>query len=135
MIYNTNKSGVNMIKVLFGSCFVLVVFLSTGCATAHNRGVAIKEGAIEPGQQFGNNAEDIGLRLQDASISSAIKLKFANDELISASDINVDTTNGFVTLRGTVGSKAKADRAMKLGRSTDGVKSVHSHLFVRSGRN
>jgi|SRR6185437_1968144 len=125
-----------ILKVLFRLSFLLAIaaFFFTGCAT-RNTGVAFKEGSIETGPQIANKTQDIGLTLQDASISSAINTKFANDELVSASNINVDTTNGFVTLKGTVGNQAEADRAVKLGRSVDGVKSVHSHLLVRSGRN
>ncbi len=112
----------------------LVAFLS-GCTTTKNAGVAIKEGATEAGQQVGDKAEDLGEKIEDGSITSAIKMKFANDELVSASDIDVDTTDGHVTLTGTVGSQAEADRAMQIGRSVDGVKTVHSKLIIAERRN
>ena len=62
-------------------------------------------------------------------------MKFANDELVSASDIDVDTNKGHVTLTGTVNSKAEADRALQIGRSVDGVKTVHSNLTIATGSN
>ena len=106
----------------------------SGCTTTKNAGVAIKEGATEAGQQVGDKAEDVGEKIEDASITSAIKMKFANDELVSASNINVDTNDGHVTLTGTVDSQAEITRAVRIGRSVDGVKTVHSNLEIRNGR-
>lgn len=126
-----------MDKKLFFRMFLLLtlaVFAAAGCATTHNTGVAIKEGTTAAGKEVGDKAEDVGTKVQDASITSAIKMKFANDKLVSASTINVDTVDGNVTLNGTVDSQAEATRAMELGRSVDGVKSVRSNLTIPSGR-
>ena len=109
--------------------------LISGCTTTKNAGVAIKEGATEGGQQVGDKAEDLGEKIEDGSITSAMKMKFANDELVSASDINIDTAEGHVTLNGTVGSQAEETRAIELGRSVNGVKSVYSRLIIRDRRN
>jgi hyperosmotically inducible periplasmic protein len=103
----------------------LAGFISGGCATTKNTGVAIKEGTTAAGKQVGEKAED-------ASITSAIKMKFANDELVSASNINVDTVDGHVTLNGIAASQAEISRAVELGQSVDGVKSVHSNLVIPS---
>ena len=108
----------------------LAGLISAGCTTTKNTGVAIKEGATEAGQQVGDKAEDVGEKIEDASITSAIKMKFANDELVSASNINVDTNDGHVTLNGTVASQAEATRAVQIGRSVDAVKTVHSNLTI-----
>lgn len=107
---------------------IALAALNGGCTTTKNAGVAIQEGSIEAGQQVGNKAELAGEKVEDASITAAVKMKFANDELVSASDINVDTTNGHVTLNGKVSSRAEATRAIEIGRSVDGVKSVYSRL-------
>src|SRR5262245_60437455 len=45
--------------------------------------------------------------LSDARITSEVKLKFAADDTVKALNIDVDTNNGFVTLNGTVNSKAE----------------------------
>lgn len=126
-----------MNQKLFLRMFLILAlggFIAVGCATTKNSGIAVKEGATAAGKQVGDKAEDIGDKLQDASITSAIKMKFANDELVSASDINVDTNQGHVTLNGKVKSQAALDRAMELGRSVDAVKSVHSNLTIPSSR-
>lgn len=126
-----------MDKKLFFRLFLvltLATFVAAGCATTKNTGIAIKEGATAAGKEVGDKAEDVGGKVEDASITSAIKMKLANDESVSASDINVDTVEGNVTLTGTVKSKAALDRAVQLGRSVNGVKSVHSNLTIPSGR-
>ena len=110
----------------------IAIFAASGCTTTKNTGVAIKEGTTAAGKQVGEKAEDVGDKVQDASITAAIKMKFANDELVSASAINVDTNQGHVTLTGTVDSQAALDRALELGRSVDGVKSIHSNLTIPS---
>jgi osmotically-inducible protein OsmY len=69
---------------------------------------------------------------QDASLTSAIRLKFSQDSLVSAAKIHVDTSNRSVMLIGTVMNQDIVDRALSLGRSVNGVKSVHSLLIVRS---
>lgn len=124
-----------MDKKLFFRLFLILtvaVFAAAGCATTKNTGTAIKEGSTAAAKQVGEVGEDAGNKVQDASITSAIKMKFANDELVSASKINVDTVQGHVTLTGTVDSQKALDRAMELGRSVNAVKSVHSNLTIPS---
>ncbi len=113
--------------------FVLfaAVFVSSACTTTKNTGTAIKEGSTEAAQQVGDKAEDAGETIEDGSITAAVKMKFANDELVSASKIDVDTSHGNVTLNGTAKSRAEVDRAVQLAKSVDGVKSVHSNLVVQ----
>jgi hyperosmotically inducible protein len=108
----------------------LAVLISAGCATTKNTGTAVKEGATEVGQEVGEKAEDVGGTIEDASITSAVKMKFANDELVTASNINVDTEKGGVTLTGTVASQAELNRAMQLARTVNGVNSVHPKLTI-----
>jgi len=60
-----------------------------------------------------------------------VKMKMANDETVSASKIDVDTSNGIVTLNGQVRSQAEADRAVQLAQSVDGVKTVNNNLTVQ----
>ena len=46
------------------------------------------------------------------------------------STINVDVENDVVTLKGTVGSKAEQEAAVKAAKSVDGVKNVKDMLKV-----
>jgi len=121
-------------KLLFPwiSVFAMAAFLFAGCATTKTSGVITPEGDIEKRERTVDKAGDSGNRNNDASISTAIKTKFASDQLISDSNINVDTRHAHVTLNGRVGSQAEVTRAVKIGRSIKGVKSVHSNLIVGS---
>jgi hyperosmotically inducible periplasmic protein len=94
-----------------------------GCTATKNTGTAVSEGT----QAAASKTAEV---VTDASITSAIKMKMANDKLVSASKIDVDTKDGNVTLNGTVKSQAEADKAVELANSVGGVKSVHSNLVV-----
>ena len=69
----------------------------------------------------------------DATITGTIKTKLAADSRVRASEINVDTTNGVVTLTGNVDSQAAKDVALELARATGGVSDVKDMISVRSG--
>jgi hyperosmotically inducible protein len=56
----------------------------------------------------------------------------ALDDLVKASAIDVDTSNGVVTLSGTVATEAERQRAVHLARETEGVRSVQDRLRVGS---
>lgn len=102
----------------------LVALMSSRCTATKNTGVAVGEGAKEAAQQVNQTATD-------ASITAAVKMKMADDPMVSASEINVDTTDGNVTLNGTVQNSSEAGKAVSLAKSVDGVKSVKSNLVVR----
>ena len=69
----------------------------------------------------------------DAGITGLIKTKLAADGRVRAFEINVDTTNGVVTLTGNVDSQEARDQAMKLARETSGVRDVRDMISVRVG--
>jgi hyperosmotically inducible periplasmic protein len=69
----------------------------------------------------------------DAGITGLIKTKLAADDRVRASEINVDTTDGVVTLTGNVDSQEAKDQALKLAKETSGVKDVKDMISVREG--
>ena len=69
----------------------------------------------------------------DATITGTIKAKLAADGRVRASEINVDTTNGVVTLTGNVDGQGARDAALMLARDTSGVSDVKDMISVRSG--
>ena len=69
----------------------------------------------------------------DATITGTIKTKLAADGRVRASEINVDTTNGVVTLTGNLDSQEARDAALQLARGTTGVSDVKDMISVRSG--
>ena len=78
----------------------------------------------------GRVAEHVGTFMSEAEVSAKIKSKMALDELVRARTIAVSTTDGVVTLDGTVRSVAERDQAIRLARDTAGVSSVVDRLQV-----
>jgi len=68
----------------------------------------------------------------DAGITVGVNAELAKDSTLSALRINVDTTNGRVTLSGTAPDTTSRDRATSLTQSVKGVVSVDNRLEVRS---
>ena len=69
----------------------------------------------------------------DSGLTTAVKTKFASDDIVKASDINVDTKDKVVTLRGEVKSSAAKSRAVEIARATEGVRDVVDVLVVTPG--
>jgi osmotically-inducible protein OsmY len=68
--------------------------------------------------------------LSDAALTTKIKSKMGLDDHVEAGNIHVSTSNGVVTLTGTVRSTAERQRAVALARDTKNVKSVVDRLQV-----
>jgi len=75
--------------------------------------------------------EKAGDKTADAAITSAVKTKFLADTKVSGMKIDVDTTGGVVTLTGTVASAAEKAEAIRLAKTTSGVKSVVDKLTIK----
>jgi osmotically-inducible protein OsmY len=71
-----------------------------------------------------------GEAINDAWITAKVKWFFVGEDLLKGSDINVDTTNKVVTLKGTVKSAAARARAVELAKETDGVTRVIDQLTI-----
>jgi hyperosmotically inducible protein len=74
-----------------------------------------------------------GERLSDTEITTKIKAKITGDGDLSPFNINVDTKDGVVTLRGTVKSMESKQEAEQIARDTSGVKEVQNMLQVEAG--
>jgi hyperosmotically inducible protein len=68
--------------------------------------------------------------MDDATITARVKTVLLNDTQVSATQINVSTTAGIVTISGTVKTPAEGARAIELARSVTGVRDVKSALQV-----
>ncbi len=64
-----------------------------------------------------------------------IQSKYFLDDDVRARNINVDTKDGMVNLKGSVESEGERQQAVSLARSTDGVTMVHDNLVVDRGGN
>jgi hypothetical protein len=66
----------------------------------------------------------------DAEISSDIQSKFSQDSGLSSKQLTVQSSNGVVTLSGTVDNDAQRDAASRQAASVAGVKKVVNNLQV-----
>jgi hyperosmotically inducible protein len=78
----------------------------------------------------GTTAPDNTPRPDDPRITSGIQAKYFLDDKIKGRRIDVDSSNGIVTLRGEVGSDDERAQALLLARTTEGVERVEDNLKV-----
>jgi hyperosmotically inducible protein len=73
-----------------------------------------------------------GRQVDDAAIKTAVKAKMAADVRLSTlTNIEVNSTNGIVTLSGQVASESDRDQAAAVARTVDGVVRVNNELQVK----
>jgi hypothetical protein len=87
------------------------------------------------GKVIRDKADAAGKSLKDATadarVTTAIKAKYVKDSDLSAWDIHVSTTDGVVTLSGTVATPELIGKAMEEALDTDGAQQVISTLQVK----
>ena len=97
-------------------------------SAARETSAEVKERASASVHSAKNRAEEA---VTAAALTSKIKAKMALDDVVKASDINVDTDGSVVTLTGDVGSADERRRAVRIATETTGVTNVVDHLNVR----
>ena len=73
----------------------------------------------------------VGQYVDDTTITSRVKTRFAKDDQVSASRIQVETLNGTVQLAGFVPTQDEKDRAGAIAREVPDVKEVRNNIVVR----
>jgi hyperosmotically inducible protein len=63
-------------------------------------------------------------KVADSWITTKVKSEFAAARHVKATDISVSTTDGMVTLTGTVATTREKNKAIRIARKIKGVKSV-----------
>ena len=71
--------------------------------------------------------------VDDTWITTKVKSSLLADSDVSGLDINVDTLNGVVTLRGQVETQAQADEATRITREIKGVTNVDTSGLTVGG--
>jgi osmotically-inducible protein OsmY len=66
----------------------------------------------------------------DPGVTTAVKSKLAADDTVKAYQIDVDTKDHVVTLRGTVETAAEKEQAVLLARQTGGVRDVMDQITI-----
>ena len=98
---------------------------------AQKTGEKTKEIAATTGNKTKEIASEAGEAITDSWITTKVKTKFFDETLLKDSDINVETNDHVVTLKGTVASKAAKARAESIVRGTVGVTQVINNLVVK----
>jgi hyperosmotically inducible periplasmic protein len=91
---------------------------------------ATVKGAEKTGEKSKEVAGTTGEVVTDAWITTKINADFVNEDTLKGSDINVDTNNHVVTLKGTVASAAGKARAEEIAKTTKGVSRVVNTLTI-----
>jgi osmotically-inducible protein OsmY len=95
----------------------------------------IKDDLARSGQVVRRKAQEAGHAIADATadarITGTIKAKLVADRSLPGLSISVSTTDGVVTLSGSVPSTEAISKAMLVAMETDGVREVISTLQVK----
>ncbi|MGD0814358.1 MAG: BON domain-containing protein [Verrucomicrobiota bacterium] len=95
----------------------------------------IKDELARTGKVIRRKAQDFGAAVADATadtrIEAGIKANYAVDPNLSVWRISVSSTQGHVTLSGTVSTADDIGRAMALALEVDGVRDVISTIQVK----
>ena len=89
-----------------------------------------KEGAVKVGEKTKEGLSKTGEVITDGWITTRVHSKFVGEDLLKGSDINVDTNDHVVTLKGTVMSAAARARAVAQAKEVEGVHRVIDQLTI-----
>jgi hyperosmotically inducible protein len=104
-------------------------------------GEKTKEGAVKVGEKTKEGAGKVvdktkeglsktGEVITDGWITTRVHSRFVGEDLLKDSNINVDTSNHVVTLKGTVMSAAARTKAAAIAKDTEGVHRVVNQLTI-----
>jgi hyperosmotically inducible periplasmic protein len=89
-----------------------------------------KDAAVKTGEKTKDVAGTTGEVITDTWITTKLNADFVNEDTLKGSDINVDTKDHVVTLKGTVMSAAGKSRAEEIAKTTKGVTRVVNTLTI-----
>jgi hyperosmotically inducible protein len=69
--------------------------------------------------------------VDDANVSAQIRTALMNEAVFKVNQIRIETTNGVVTLTGTVQSRPEADRVVEMTKTIQGVREIRNSLDIR----
>ncbi|MEO5696845.1 MAG: BON domain-containing protein [Burkholderiaceae bacterium] len=103
----------NIRPLIFAIAAATAVLSTTGCAVVRDQ-------------------QSVGSYIDDATLTTRVKAKFAENKTVSAMAISVETLKGVVQLSGFAKTQEERSMAERLARDTSGVKSVRNNIEVRS---
>jgi len=99
--------------ILTAAITAVALLTTTGCAVSRKQ-------------------ETVGAYVDDTTITTRVKAKFAEDSTVSVMSISVETLRGTVQLSGFAKSLDEKLTAEKLARSVSGVSDVKNDIVVRA---
>ena len=75
--------------------------------------------------------ETVGAYVDDTTITTQIKSRFASNKEVDATSIRVETLNGTVMLSGFAKDATEKTTAESIARTVNGVKSVKNEIAIR----
>ena len=99
-------------KLALASAVAITALYATGCAVARDQ-------------------QTVGSYVDDATITTQVKARFADDPKVSAMAIQVETLKGTVQLSGFAKSSSERSSAESIAKGVSGVKSVVNGITVR----
>lgn len=82
------------------------------------------------GKTMGEKIDDMGAKIDDASITALVKATLLYHRSTSALNTRVETADGMVNLSGTAKNEAERDLATKFVRDVHGVKNVSNQMVI-----
>ena len=101
-----------LITLTVAAAAALIVAQTSGCAVARDQ-------------------QTVGSYIDDTTLTTRVKAKFADDPTVSAMSISVETLKGTVQLAGFAKSGDEKSKAEQLARNTSGVQSVKNDIVLR----
>lgn len=101
-----------------------------------NNGIKVDSSKVTAKVSDQKNSSDRSFAqiIDDLTTTASIKTKLLADSNVSGMNINIDTMNNRVTLRGTVNSSAESELAAKVAENTYGVAEVTNKLEIKKER-
>lgn len=99
-------------KIALASALALTVLTFSGCAVVRDQ-------------------QSVGSYVDDATITTQVKARFANDPAVSAMAIQVETMKGQVQLSGFAKSSGERANAETIAKAVPGVTRIINNITVR----
>jgi hyperosmotically inducible periplasmic protein len=112
-------------SIRYAAVLFAAATLTAGCTAA------LVGGAAAGGYYVGKDERSADQIAADSAITSSVKTKLIADTSVKALDVNVDTRNNVVILRGTVAKAEQRTAAERIARTVKGVKGVRNELQVK----
>jgi hyperosmotically inducible protein len=114
----------------------VVAIMAAGCGQNSKSDDVAQKDNPSAAQQTADTGGKMGgattAAIDDSTITTKVKAAIIAEPTLSAMDIKVNTTEGVVTLSGTLDDPQKITKAEHLAQAVDGVKTVNNELVVKS---